>query len=533
MANKILFREHGIAKRVKPTDTINEAGGVAYSFTTQHALAQYCVTGTFSNTFYASAEEQLGKIIGLLEECNPPFIAKMAVYAHCVAKMKDTPCYALAWLTANGHVNLLQRWVILNGRTDSVFNHVMSNGKMLSNYVNMIRSGSLGRKSLGYAPKRLIQNWLNTKDPYKLWRTSIGVANPSIADIIKMVHPRPFTPIQENMYGYLIGRDFQLGFLPEDVRKFEYLKNGIETEIPSVDFRALTNCKLTKEQWKQVARQMPFTALRMNLNHLGRHGIFDDDGLVTDLANKLSDPDEIKKANVFPYQLLTAYQNTREIPMKLSLALQDALEIATENVPQFSGKTAVLVDVSGSMGSSITGSRPGSTSVTRCVEVAALVAACVLRNNENTVVVQFDTSARELRLNPRDSVMTNAKSIVCNGGGTNISCGLQYIHDHHRDITNIIIVSDNESWMSNRTYQLYYNRGTSSSTIFEQIRARNPKAKLVNIDLQAYASTQVPDAKQSVLNIGGASDSIFSVIANFFNNKDINFVDEINTTILM
>ena len=40
-------------------NTNNEAGGRAYAFSPEHALAQYAVTGTMHNTFYASAEQQL------------------------------------------------------------------------------------------------------------------------------------------------------------------------------------------------------------------------------------------------------------------------------------------------------------------------------------------------------------------------------------------------------------------------------------------------------------------------------------------
>ena len=38
-------------------NTNNEAGGRAYAFSPEHALAQYAVTGTMHNTFYATAGE--------------------------------------------------------------------------------------------------------------------------------------------------------------------------------------------------------------------------------------------------------------------------------------------------------------------------------------------------------------------------------------------------------------------------------------------------------------------------------------------
>ena len=45
----------------------------------------------------------------------------------------------------------------------------------------------------------------------------------------------------------------------------------------------------------------------------------------------------------------------------------------------------------------------------RCVDVAALVAAAVLRNNPSAEVLPFEQDVvRGLKLNPRDSVMTKS-----------------------------------------------------------------------------------------------------------------------------
>ena len=47
----------------------------------------------------------------------------------------------------------------------------------------------------------------------------------------------------------------------------------------------------------------------------------------------------------------------------------------------------------------------------------------------------------------------------------------------------------------------------------------NLKAKLINIDIQANTTTQVPDG-EGVLNIGGFSDNVWPVIAAFMAGKD-------------
>ena len=55
MFNKALFKSFGGASA--RTDCINEAGGKAYGFDAEVALAQLVVTGTMTTTFYASGAQ--------------------------------------------------------------------------------------------------------------------------------------------------------------------------------------------------------------------------------------------------------------------------------------------------------------------------------------------------------------------------------------------------------------------------------------------------------------------------------------------
>ena len=82
----------------------------------------------------------------------------------------------------------------------------------------------------------------------------------------------------------------------------------------------------------------------------------------------------------------------------------------------------VCPDVSGSMHSPVTGVRQGSTTAVRCIDVAALVAAAVLRKNPQAEVIPFESDVVRVDLNPRDSVMTNAQRLASlPRGGTNCS----------------------------------------------------------------------------------------------------------------
>ena len=56
-----------------------------------------------------------------------------------------------------------------------------------------------------------------------------------------------------------------------------------------------------------------------------------------------------------------------------------------------------------------------------------------------------------------------------------------------------------------------HGRRCASGSAF---RARNPGARLVLIDLQPYATTQAAE-REDILNVGGFSDEVFDVIADF------------------
>ena len=54
---------------------------------------------------------------------------------------------------------------------------------------------------------------------------------------------------------------------------------------------------------------------------------------------------------------------------------------------------------------------------------------------------------------------------------------------------------------------------------WEKLKNRNPKARLVCIDLTPNTTTQAPDRKD-ILNIGGFSDTVFDLIAAFAAGAD-------------
>ena len=540
MANQELFATTS-GKHVPPADTTNAAGGKAYALSPKQALAQYAVTGCFGDTYYANASAQLTEVLALAQQCDSEFIAKCAVYARQRGHMKDMPALLLAMLAARskdtqnappGPEWSTQRNLAL------AFPLVVDNGKMLRNFAQIVRSGVTGRKSFGTAVRRMMRRWIESRSVDQLFRDSVG-DKPSLADVIKMVHPKAADPEHDALYAYLAGSkklaDKQLALptlvrLYEDYKSFtaEHKRAAGADVIPDVPFEMLDSLGLDTAGWTAVAKRAGWQMLRMNLNTFARHGVLQDAQTVEFIAGRLRDPESIRKARVFPYQLLMAYKATEgntDIPMAIKLALQDAMEIATDNVPAFGTRVVVAVDTSGSMSSPITGHRTASSAM-NCVDVAALIASCIMRKNPETTVMPFDTRLHTHSLNPRDTVMTNAATLArFGGGGTDCSLALQKVTQDRMKPALIIYVSDNESWMDSVSSGW---RGTGMATEWSKHKAFNPTAKLVCIDLTPHASSQVR-TQRDVLNVGGFSDAVFDVMMNFIAGKDADsFVREVD-----
>lgn len=275
MANIKLFNTQQAA--LPACDSLNAAQAPAYAHTAKHQLAQLAATGCLNQTFYASAESQLDNVLQLVTELDSHYVAKAALYARKKGHMKDMPALMLAALTAQRSA-----WV------PALFEQVVDSGKMLRNYVQILRSGVTGRKSLGSQPKRLVQNWLNNASELQLLQASIG-NQPSLADVVKMVHPKPTEAWREAFFAWLIGKPVDVQALPELTRSLLAFRSGASQEVPQVPFQLLGNETLTKEQWATQARNMGWQALRMNLNTLARHGAFQVPGCAEYVAARLAD----------------------------------------------------------------------------------------------------------------------------------------------------------------------------------------------------------------------------------------------------
>ncbi len=165
------------------------------------------------------------------------------------------------------------------------------------------------------------------------------------------------------------------------------------------------------------------------------------------------------------------------------------------------------------------------------VEFVELFAAAILRRNPDSVVIPFDTSAYDAKIDPNDSILSIAERLAkYGGGGTDCSLPLVAANQKHakRKFAGVVLVSDNESWVGTGRHG-----STGVMTAWEAFVANQRKLagkeaspKLVNIDLQPYQTVQACE-RADIMNIGGFSDAVFNLISAFLADNNQRFVAEV------
>lgn len=539
MANKSLFSSQVTRSLVPVADAQTHHQTPAYKLNSFHGLCQIAATGTFHGTYYTGDADQLDQLIKLADECTDEQVAKLAIYARQRGLMKDSPAALLLILSKRNTVLF-----------HKIFNRVITNGKMMRTFFQLLRSGKFGRKALSYSLSRAFRNRIREamfamQEKGSPWLLHASIGNdPSYRDILRCLHYKPFTNFERAVNGWLA--DYELKYwapagyddLPPTLTAIdafrkaenEHQQLALLPQLAKVRWDLLSDSIKGKKVWAQVARNMAPFAMRMNLNTMARHGVFEDHEITNHIAARLSDPEEVKRGGSFPYGYFMAYlMADANVPQPIKTALHKAAELSCGNVPALPGPIVIGVDTSGSMRSPVTGYQSkGQTSKATCVQVASVFGAALWRRNPDSILVPFDTEEHLHNFDPNDSMLSLAARLSnYGGGGTDCSVPLKAATDRFksRPFVGCIVVSDNESWFNSNAYY----HGTSTANEWKrfcenQARLGTFKApKYVGINIQPGTIAQNKESAD-VMNVGGFSDGVFETVSAFFENDTGRFV---------
>lgn len=479
-----------------PTATYE--GGAGFSRDAKSELFLLAVSNMVKeNTFYESANSRDTRYVELIHQItvtDPEWIARLVPYLRDTMNMRSASLVMAAEYVKARHVGadgppgrgvitrairradepaeMLAYWQQQYGRNipQPVKRGVADSLQVLYNENNVLRYDGTGRA----------------------WR---------FADVIELVHPHPIAPWQSTLFKYLLdNRHHNEGTPPVSLRTLHADK--FLRDLPAEVRRAHIGSEawnvagwswerlagwlpggMDKNAWEAAIPNMGYMALLRNLRNFDQAGISDD--VAVNVAAKLADPDEVLKSRQFPFRFVSAYKEIESL--RWGHALEQALDYSLVNVPQLSGSTLILIDVSGSMRMGNVSARSKRTHS----ELAITFGMALAKRVEKPTVFAYDT--REWNISPSGPLLNLINNVgQLGGGGTQT---MQTLVHAYTGQDRVIILTDEQM---------------HPSAVSSEYLSRIPL--IYTFNLAGYAPAHLQSGEKGRYTFGGLTDAGFKLI---------------------
>jgi hypothetical protein len=330
-----------------------------------------------------------------------------------------------------------------------------------------------------------------------------------MADVIELTHPAPVGERQSALFRYLLDRRHHddaaadpemlpvlaaaavLEAIPADLRR-PVLRDRGPAALADAGFswERLSGWLpggMDAEAWEAAIPSMGVMALVRNLRNFDRAAI--SDVAVEAVIAKITDPVEVAKARLFPYQVWAAYKNAPSDNWKR--ALGRTLDLTVGNIPALDG-TLVVIDTSGSMQAAVS-----QRSTMQRVEVAAVMAMATAKRATDVDVVIYGQANALVRGLHGASVLVGvdrvARSIGSVGHATfgHTAIARWYEPRRHR---RAVIFTDDQQHDSGRV-------------------SLDHVPLIYTFNLAGYRPAALPAGEKGRYTLGGFTDATFTAMA--------------------
>jgi hypothetical protein len=367
------------------------------------------------DSFYERADQREARFVKLIHRVvatNPGFVVRLAPYLRGELKIRSASIVLAAEYVAAG-----------GERGRPVIDSVLQRGDEPAEMVGYWHSRH-GRK-LPMAVKRGVADGAVRlyNERSALRYDGVGRAV-RMADVIELTHPKPRDAKQSALFKWLLDRRHRndavadpdvlptlaaaegLAAVPVDERRALLDERGPEMLAKAgTSWERLSGWLpggMDAEAWESVIPSMGVMALVRNLRNFDEQGI--SPAAVEVVLGRITDPEEVAKARLFPYHVWAAYKHAPSDDWKRALGA--TLDLTTKNIPALD-RTLVVIDMSGSMQAPVS-----SRSVMSRVEVAAVMAAVTAKRSTNADVVIFGQTNQAVELHKGASVLGHVDRLV-------------------------------------------------------------------------------------------------------------------------
>ena len=471
------------SKKVK-----NYEGADAYRLSSEAELYTIACTSLLQDKFYESESEEMERIEELVSECDPEFVAKLAIYAREEMHLRSLPVLLTAEL-ARLRAPIVRKTVYrVIQRADELTEILACWGKI---------NGKL--KPIPNALKKGIAQAFLKFDEYQFAKYD-REGSIRIRDVMFLTHPKP-TKGKEGLFKKIANAN-----LPTPYTWEVELSKGEDK----------------KKTWEELieSHKLGYMALLRNLRNILNAGVSQKH--ITQVCKVLSDPERIRKSKQFPFRFFSAYKEIEQNPsfetQQVLNALEKAVETSIENVPEMEGKIVIACDVSGSMEAPVS----RRSSVER-YDIGLLLGQLLSLRSKQNIVGFFGSIWKIKRFTSRYPLQNTMRLHECEGEvgyATNGYLVIKWLLETHTFVDKVMIFTDCQMWNS-------VGDGNVFHTFWAQYkRDINPQAELYLFDIAGYGKTPIDVVSGDVYLIAGWSEKVFQAIKAL--KEKNNIVDFIN-----
>jgi hypothetical protein len=255
------------------------------------------------------------------------------------------------------------------------------------------------------------------------------------------------------------------------------------------DALSLAGNKLPKNQlWEALIPNMGYMALLRNLRNFDEAGV--SDKTATWAGVELASPEKVAHSRQLPMRFLSAFRSVSNV--RWHVALEHALQASLNNIPEFKGRTLILIDTSGSMSSQF------GKDTQLCLWDAAAIFGCALAQRcESANVVSFSNLTKPFPLPRGESLILSVdrfrKGYFLNGGTDTEGAVRTHFHGHDR----VVILTDEQA------------NHHSALHVASSVPIHIP---VITFNLAGYRVGHAPSGTPTRITIGGLSDQAFKLL---------------------
>ena len=511
-------------EKAVPEQVKNHAGGCVFKLDKWAVLDRFLILGTSGGTYYANQREATKENLDPIKACIQENAAKVINRAVEVSEngqaVKNEPAIlALALCLSMGDdKDLAVKAVPKICRTGT---HILT----LADYMD-------GLRGWGRVAKKAIRQWFYSKDTNSLAYQAVKYKQRngwSLRDLLRLAHaPLPESPNRRSVLAY-IAHPEKMEPSVDIIDAERAAKEAADSETIA---QLIRNYNLPREAiptewlnelpvWEALLEKMPMTALIRNLGKMSSIGLIKPMSAVAqEVSRRLTDETNLKKARVHPLSLLIAYAQYKQgrgdkgslmwaPAQEVVGALEEAYYKAFDFVEPTGKRFYLALDVSGSMGSGLSG-----TPIT-CAQGAACMASVTHSVEAFTYVAGFGSvTGRGIT---REYVMTpiqfHKKSlgagITTNAfGPTDCAKPMLDAMEKGIEVDCFVVYTDNETWAGN----------VHPFKALQQYRQKmGINAKLVVVGMTATNFSIADPTDAGMLDVVGFNTSTPQAIASFAN----------------